>query len=378
MDYEKVSQQYKVPAPLVRAEYEKILAELTAQGELTGDELLKSAIELTHLFFRTQNKSKGELYHGIVFGYDSPRDTANPKNKKSRRTLAVEAYAMDPEAALAKGTVAVLEEIADAARLKRTVLDKKTKTLKEDVISKDALIELAVRVGDRFIVPLDDVEKWGTGSENISYLRPLPLHSYTSKIVGVVQEGKQYKRFELNYQRPVELAAIPMNVPLDFKAIPKGEEAGVLKLNASTYTQFVLSDKDMGAEPLMLLEVGFKPVRQAVSTLHEYHEKLKNKYDSLVLVEGWVQDLRLESTMPSFMLDDLSSEPVKVSLHDGIPINFGVRSKVLVVGRTSIGDKWTPETGVQKGVPGDLSIFALGIYPKFNTKPKNLQPVETV
>jgi len=379
MDYTKISILYKTPATLVKVEHEKILADLRSQGGLTEDEIIKSSEELTHLFFRNQAKSKGELYQGIIFGYDACRDTANPHNKPSRRTLAVEAYTMDPTGATEKGTVAVLENIiGDELKLKRTYLDKKTKTVLTDTVYKDNVKELIIPIDGKYVLPLDDIEKWGTGSENLSYLRPLPLHVWTTKIEGIVRDGKGYKRFEMNYQRPTPLGDLPMYVPVDFKAIPKNETNGVLNLNASTYTQFVLSTTTMGAEPLKLLEEGFKSLKQQVSTLHEYHARLKNKYDSLVLVEGWVSNMRLEGTMPSFTLDDLNSEPIKVLLHDGIPINFGTQSKVLVLGRTSVGDKWTAETGVQKGVPGDLTIFAIGVYSKFNSKPTNVRPVDNI
>ncbi|MFZ3166341.1 MAG: hypothetical protein WA130_01915, partial [Candidatus Methanoperedens sp.] len=68
---------------------------------------------------------------------------------------------------------------------------------------------------------------------------------------------------------------------------------------------------------------------------------------------------------------------IRVFLHDGLlPVTYGQNSKVYVIGRTSQGDKYDPEThSVLKGVPGDVTIWALGVYTKYNTRPVGVQPV---
>ncbi|MFZ3166398.1 MAG: hypothetical protein WA130_02200, partial [Candidatus Methanoperedens sp.] len=68
---------------------------------------------------------------------------------------------------------------------------------------------------------------------------------------------------------------------------------------------------------------------------------------------------------------------IRVFLHDGLlPVTYGQNSKVYVIGRTSQGDKYDPEThSVLKGVEGDITIWAMGVVTKYNTKPMNIRPV---
>ncbi len=385
MQYEELAKNYKVTSSLVEEEYKKIVADLTEKG-LTGTDLETEAEELINHVLRTLTaRSKGELFLGMVLAVDRIKDQANPANKPSRRQIQANAYISNPDEAVETGKVAVLTVEADGTTV-RTMKDRKTGQVKRETVTTEIWKDYVITVGDRKIVPLDDTKSWPNGKDNLSYLRNLPLHQYRTAIVVALKTDTGYKLAELDYNSERMPGTIPMYMPVEFVATVKEEKDGILHLGTSKFTTFNPVKVEFGKTPAELIQAFLGSIKYPIAKLTDYHTQMvKNgkKWDTLVMVEAWVSDIRGLDKTPYILINDNTTpadEPLlRVFLHDGIDINFGINSKVYVIGRTSQGDKWDSETNqVMKGVPGDVTIWAMGVYTKYNTKPVDIKPVTGV
>ncbi len=385
MQYEELAKSYKVTSSLVEEEYKKIVADLTEKG-LTGTDLETEAEELINHVLRTLTaRSKGELFLGMILAVDRVKDQANPANKPSRRQTQVNAYVANPDEAVETGKVAVLTVDAEGNTV-RTMKDRKTGQVKRETVTAEIWKDYVITVGDKKVVPLDDTKSWPNGKDNLSYLRNLPLHQYRTAIVVALKTDTGYKLAELDYNSEKLPGNIPMYIPVEFVATVKEEKDGILHLGTSKFTTFNPVKVEFGKTALDLINAFLGSIKYPISKLTDYHTQMvKNgkKWDTLVMVEAWVSDIRGLDKTPYILINDNSTPPdeplLRVFLHDGIDINFGINSKVYVIGRTSQGDKWDSETNsVMKGVPGDVTIWAMGVYTKYNTKPVDIKPVTGV
>ncbi len=382
--FEEIAKKFKITTARVEEEYQKIASSLATESGLTGAELENEALGLLHFNLATlTGKSKGELFTGIVLAVDKIKDQANPANKPSKRQQQVDAYIADPEDALTSGKVAVIRKDAEG-NITRAMKDRKTGEIKTDIVTADIWPEQKIVVGDHFVVPLDNSKAWPNGSENRSYLRALPLHQYKTTIIIAVKTDAGYKLAELAYNSEKLPGKIPMYVTIEFVATVKEEKDGILHLGTSKLTSFEEVKTDFGKTPKELLDSFLTPIKYPIAKLAEYHKMMVQagkQWDTLVMVEAWVGDIKGLDKTPYLVIGDTSitddDQRVRVFLHEGLlPITYGQNSKVYVIGRTSQGDKYDSETRqVLKGVPGDVTIWAMGVYIKYNTKPSNVQPV---
>jgi hypothetical protein len=383
MEYKNLAKIYNVTSAFVQEEYEKLVVDLEEKG-LTGIELETEAEELINHVLRTLTaKSKGERFIGMVLAIDKIKDMANLPNKLSKRQIHVNAYVANPNETVADGKVAVIS-IEDGTTI-RTMKDRKTGAIKKETVTPDIWKEYVISVGDVKVVPLDDIKSWANGKDNLGYLRNLPLHQYRTSVVIALKTETGYRLAELDYNSEKLLGNVPMYVSVEFVAIMKEEKEGILHLGTSKFTSFEVSKEEFGKTPLELIQAFLGSIKYPINKLEEYHTQMVRagkKWDTLVMVEAWVSDIRGLDKTPFLLVNDNTTpttEPLlKVFLHDGIDINFGINSKVYIIGKTSQGDKWTPEDGVMKGVPGPVTVWAMGCYCKYNTRPTNVKPVTEI
>jgi hypothetical protein len=385
MNTQELVKQYKVPSTVVEFEYEKIKADLIEKG-LTGADLELEADELINHVLRTMTaRSKGELFVGMVLAVDKVKDNAFPFGKPSKRQVQVNAYVADPEETIAKGKIALLILNEDGS-FSKTMKDKKSGEVKTTPGIPDIWKDYVIMVGEQKLVPLDDMKVWPGGNENFSYLHNLPLHQYRTGIIIALKTATGYRLAELDYNSERLPGEIPMYVPLEFIATVKEEKNGILHLGTSKFTTFEVSNEPFGKTPTELIQTFLAGIKYPINKLTDYHTQMVRdgkKWDTLVMVEAWVSDIKGLDKTPYILINDNTTpadEPLlKVFLHDGIDINFGINSKVFVIGKTSQGDKWDTETkSVLKGVPGDVTIWAMGVYTKYNTAPKNMKPITSL
>ncbi len=386
MNYNEISKQYNVTSSVVEEEYKKIIEDLKEKGLVDKELEIESEALIHHVMRGLTSRSKGELFFGMVLAVDRVKDSANPANKTSRRQVHVDAYVANPEETVAAGKVAILKTGADGI-VTRVMKDKKTGDVVEKEVTADIWKDYVVSIGDVKLVPLDDTKLWPNGKENFGYLQNLPLHQYRTTVVVALKTDTGYTLAELDYQSEKLPGVIPMYVPVEFVATRKEEKDGILHLGTSKFTAFVVSKEEFGKTPAEILSGLLGGIRYPISKLTDYHTAMVKdgkKWDTLVMVEAWISDIRgLDRDNPYILINDNTTpkeDPLlRVFLHDGIRINFGINSKVYVVGRTSQGDLWDADSGsVLKGVPGPVTIWAMGVYTKYNPRPANIRPVTEV
>jgi hypothetical protein len=265
--------------------------------------------------------------------------------------------------------------------------NKKTGEVVTDEVTGNMWSEYRIPVSEHFIVPLEDKAKWPNGGENRSYLKPLPLHQYKGNIIIALKTTEGYKLAELLYNSERLPDKIPMYVPIEFVATVKEEKDGILQLGTSKLTSFEPINMDFGKTAKELMEAFLTPIRYPIAKLAEYHQAMVaagKQWETLVMIEGWIGEIKGLDKTPFLVVGDAStpdsSQHIRVFLHDGLlPITYAQNSKVYIIGRTSQGDKYDPETKkVLKGVLGDVTIWATGVVPKYNAKPSGIKPVTGV
>jgi hypothetical protein len=385
--YEELAKRFSITTARVEEEYKKIAASFPTDTGMTQAEIeteILGGLQF-HLGALT-GKSKGELLIGMVLAVDKIKDQANPTNKVSRRNQNVDAYVANPADAVATGKVATLK-VSDDGSLIRTMKDKKTGEVVSDVVTDGIWDEQKIAIENYFVVPLDEKATWTGGAKNISYLRALPLHQYKTSIIIVLKTTAGYKLAELAYNSDKLPGKIPMYVPIEFVATVKEEKDGVLHLGTSKLTSFEPINIEFGKTPKELLDAFLTPIRYPIMKLSEYHQAMVaagNQWDTLVMIEGWVGEIKGLDKTPFLVVGDTStvdtSQHIRVFLHDGLlPVTYAQNSKVYIIGRTSQGDKYDPETKkTVKGVLGDVTIWAMGVYAKYNAKPVGVKPVTGV
>lgn len=385
--YEDIAKRFNITTARVEEEYKKMAASFPTDTGMTAAEIEAEILGGLQFHLGTlTGKSKGELLVGMVLAVDKIKDQANPTNKVSRRNQNIEAYVANPTDAIATGKVATLTVDAEGSLI-RTMKDKKTGEVVSDVVTDGIWDEQKVAIENYFVVPLDEKPAWAGGAKNISYLRALPLHQYKTSVIIVLKTDAGYKLAELAYNSDKLPGKIPMYVPIEFVATVKEEKDGVLHLGTSKLTSFEPINIEFGKTPKELLDAFLTPIRYPIMKLSEYHQAMVaagNQWDTLVMIEGWVGEMKGLDKTPFLVVGDTStvdtSQHIRVFLHDGLlPVTYAQNSKVYIIGRTSQGDKYDPDTKKTiKGVLGDVTIWAMGVYAKYNTKPAGVKPVTGV
>jgi len=385
--FEELAKDFNITTARVAEEYARIEASYKRDYDLSGKELENEVLGMLrfHLGALT-GKSKGELLKGIILGADKVKDQANPTNKASRRNQYVDEYVSNPTETIASGKVAVLKLGADGI-LVRTMKNVKTGEVTSDTVTENIWKEERIRVKDDFVIPLEDKPKWPNGSDNRGYLKALPLHQYQTTLLISLKTDTGYKLAEFNYNSERHPGKIPMYVPIEFVATVREEKNGIIQLGTSKLTSFEPVNEDFGKTPKELIEAFLADIKYPIAKLTEYHQAMVaagKQWDTLVMLEAWVGEIKGLDKIPFLLVGDESTtdpkQHIRVFLHEGLmPIIYAQNSKVYIIGRTSQGDKYDIETKkVLKGVLGDITVWALGVFPKYNMKPSGVKPLTGV
>ncbi len=239
-------------------------------------------------------------------------------------------------------------------------------------------------------VPLDTRQEWSAGNPNRDFGKPLPEHNWLRTTFGVaIKIGKddEPKTFIMNMRGEVaKNEGVQLFKPVKFRAIDKSEEGSdSYRLNASTFTNFEEDDTLDMPQPLDLLKKYCSDLFVGLPGLDDYHDKEKDNWNRLVILEGDVSTLIMEPSSigsrriivedEKLMLEDLESQGTTCWVPPRINIDFGEQSKILVIGRTSQGKKLDTD-GNQTDEPGDIMINVFGLYalPEYKISP-NVQEI---
>jgi len=330
----------------IQKEFDNLLAdEKEIHSTLTEDEQQQRAIKRLALQYKKQLNSPAVGFEGIIIAVSDCIDMVARKRRE-----AVELFRADPMLAIEQGVVNETGE------------------------------------------PLETQQTWSTGKTNPRYGKPLPEHNYFRKIIGVTTKSIDSDEKPIFFTMTVngDLAAddsVPIFKPVRFMAIDRSDTAVEFKLNASSFTKFV-EDESVKLPPIKdILKTYCDGFTVAIDEIEKYHNKVKEDYDRLVVIEGDVSSLSSQATSvgnrvmniedAAKSLEDLDAKGITCWVPERIKTDFAEGSKVIVVGRTNQGFKKN-EAGEKTKELGDVTLNVYGVYalPEFKVPvPEDIQPI---
>ena len=230
--------------------------------------------------------------------------------------------------------------------------------------------------------------------------KPLAEHSWLRTIYGfgrpIDPKTKQPGvpapfTLAVNGKEAIDVKNVPVMQPIKFKALNKTNDedrkAGVYRINFSAFSKFEVASLDLPQieEVLRSITTHFIPLVE----LDEYHTKNQDVPTRWIITEGNVANLNLEpNAKTGNMMMLLTDESLMFAGEDKravacwiptdrpITIDFGVESRILVVGKTSRGKARDEITGEKTDEPGDVMINVYGVYaPEMFKVSPEVQPV---
>jgi hypothetical protein len=356
--FKKLSERVSTPTEELKTEFEQVLKEVEADSKFTNynaDQKRNIARNKFGLRKTKELSSNAIPWEGIIIGVGDLIDTV-AKAKKATDA----AFKADPLKAM------------------------------QGWVYNEVLVK-ADKDGKAVWPETDNNKKFGRVG------KPLPEHSWLRSLYLIArpidpktkQPGPtQVSIMSVNNAPAIDMTKTPLNVPVKFKGINKTNDEdrkiGVYRINHSAFTKFEpITSKDF--PPLETLLPAMDQY-QSLGTLDTYHNENEKNPTRWIVTEGSVAMLNLEPNVKTgnmFMI--LSDESLIFGGSDktgvmcwipsdrNIKMDFGVESRVFVIGKTNRGNAKDPITGeIQKGVPGDVSLNVYNIYAPemFKTMPE--------
>lgn len=237
-------------------------------------------------------------------------------------------------------------------------------------------------------IPLDARKEWSGGRPNRNFGKPLPEHNWLRTVYGIalktgIDESPKY--FVMGISGEIATNEdIPIFKPVRFRAIDRTLPENVDKqynMNSSMFTKFEIDESIPLPKPMELLKKYCGDMFVDMSNLQEYHDRMKDDYNRLVIVEGDISTLVLEPTSvgsrrivledENKVLEDLEALGTTCWIPQRINIDFGEQSKVIILGRTGQGFKLGDDRR-PTDEPGDIMINVFGLYalPEYKIQPQ--------
>jgi len=203
---------------------------------------------------------------------------------------------------------------------------------------------------------------------------------YLRQSVGVcrLSSGGDLKLFVMVHRLDQADKLPPLGKPVRFLANLVSDTPTRYELNTTRITQY--ADVDMPEFPKVdesticdLLSKAPDELKATCAELPDWHTKHANDPRRIVILEADVIFIRREPTafgnyimvVEDETIMDLAGEGITVWLHEDLMkyIDFGAGSRVYVVGRTTTGPGWNPETrSIDPSVQRTM-VNAFGIWP---------------
>jgi len=225
-------------------------------------------------------------------------------------------------------------------------------------ITKRVIDKMSPEEKQKFITETGEyLNPW---EQSRAYLEPLPEHTYSKTLFGIVGEtgfkNPTFCHLEWNGELATKVPEHSFEVMYDFKANKRKSE-NYLRLGANKATIFKPSEITIEREAMEELIRKLAPC-QKFSKLPDYFDMLSDKARrTIILTEANVA--RISETQRGGYILTLESPDAWSSEYEGIrafvpsyvPINFGVNSIILVLGT------------LYRNYSGRLRMNVLGIFP---------------
>ena len=318
--FNKFAEKLSLSTEEVEFEYKNIFEdEQNIHKDLGEEQQEQRALQRLALLYKKQLRSPAIGFEGFIIGMSDCVDTTLRQKRE-----AIELFRTDPQTAISEG------------------------------------------ITDEEGTPLDTRKEWGEGRQNPKYGKPLPENNFLRNIWGIATSKTSEPKFfsmVLSGQKATD-DTIPLFKPVRFMAIDKGD-----KLNASTFTNFVIDEKLELPNFVELIEryAGI----QKMSEIEKYHDINKDDFNRLAITIGDISSLNLEPTAygsrvmsledSEASLEDLDAKGITCWIPERIILDFAEGSRILVVGRTAQGKKKDEQSNPTDEL-GDVTLNVYGLY----------------
>ena len=341
----KWSEKLSIPVELITKDFQKLVeSEKVMHPDLSDVDKENRALQRLALMFKKQLRSPAIGFEGIVIAVSDVVDTVAKRKREAN-----EFFKTNPQKAIEMG-------FCDINGL-----------------------------------PLETKKEWADGRQNFNFGKPLPEHSYLRNVWGIglksTVKGDKPKFFSMSLSGEVaKKEDIALFTPVRFRAIDRTAPEDIDKkytLNGSLFSKFDVDESIKLPPAKELLNTYCKDMFVGLSNLQEYHNRMKEDFSRLVIVEGDVSTLVLEPTSVGsrrVILEDASnidieSKGVVCWVPGRINIDFAEQSKILVIGRTGQGKKLDADRKPTEEA-GDMMVNVYGLYalPEYKILP-NVKPL---
>jgi len=306
----------------------------------------------------TNNSSGSNSLVKSAFGFfvslESPRDMMSWSRNKAK-----EEYLRDNDKALSDGLVAVATDNGDgtytlARYYKGDYAEKMVKTLNAGAEELE---------DGSIIIPIDPMPNYPSGLENKRYGKPLPVNEFRRNGIfyGSI-DGGEMKSYYFSYKNQGGVDFTPDTFDwVHFKAIPSDDGLSLYGMTTATKDSLIRNEdvnpdnsdyRDMSSFDFSAcLFENYPKYGTTLVDLDRLHQtqQMEQSRDKIAIVEGTVVNQRMTPTSNGNRIISITDKAADMELteeDDGdlattcwipehININFGIGSKVIVVGRTS-------------------------------------------
>jgi len=227
----------------------------------------------------------------------------------------------------------------------------------EKQFEEDPELAIAERWVDSSGNPVDRQEKYKSGKENRNFGKPLPLHNYIKRLMGVTNIEGETRLFALVMsdnipidREPTKMMTkipVPLFVPVDFRAViaKTQPDSGILQLNQSRSTEFVPAQNiKVSIMDDVLSAPELDPRKLSPEEVPEWHDAHQEQADRVVVVRGVIFDMDEQRNNQGSLGFTVSSEEadfdfpgLRCWLPESIEPTFEEGDEVIVTGQTSKG-----------------------------------------
>ena len=291
---------------------------------------------------------------GFFVSLESPRDMMSWSRNKAK-----EEYLRDNDKALSDGLVAVATDNGDgtytlARYYKGDYAEKMVKTLNAGAEELE---------DGSIIIPIDPMPNYPSGLENKGYGKPLPVNEFRRNGVfyGSI-DGGEMKSYYFSYKNQGGVDFTPNTFDwVHFKAIPSDDGLSLYGMTTATKDSLIRNEdvnpdnsdyRDMSSFDFSTcLFENYPKYGTTLVDLDRLHQtqQMEQARDKLAIVEGTVVNQRMTPTANGNRIISITDKAADMELTEDdsgdlattcwipehININFGIGSKVIVVGRTS-------------------------------------------
>ncbi len=291
---------------------------------------------------------------GFFVSLESPRDMMSWNRNKAK-----EEYLRDSDKALSDGLVAVVTDNGDetytmARYYKGDYAEKMVKTLNAGAEELE---------DGSIIIPIDPMPNYASGAENKRYGKPLPVNEFRrSGIFYGSVDGGEMKSYYFSYKNQGGVDFAPATFDwVHFKTIPSDDGTNLYGMTMATKDSLIRNEdvnpdnsdyRDMSSfDFASCLFENYTKHGTSLVDLDRLHQTLQMEVtkDRYAIVEGTVVNQRMTPTANGNRIlfitdkeadmelseDDAGNLATTCWIPEHIDVNFGIGSKVIVVGRTS-------------------------------------------